>query len=298
MKIIFSGIIFLLLLPLVVTSIYSQTQLENFTLEDLIVKKSNEDMLKEYEMILENDPNNVQALSDMGGTLLLELRYEEAGNFLDKALEIEPNFVPALSNMGILVQHSIGIDKALEYFEKGLEVDPHNLDLLFNKSNALKFKLQLDESLDVLNEILHLEPDNQRAISEKTELYFNFPESRIDGLMQSVLRNSDGQLVAYFESDIIFIKNLKGITNIFLNSAQSVRNYELDGQEYYNGILSAQSSFPNDGRVMRTGAYFTFTTTEPQNVEIEYPGITGRSQGYLIAEEDSLYTLFQIIVPK
>lgn len=297
MKIIFSVIIILFIFPILFMSSYSQDEIENFfkIAKDYSDAENFEEEIKTYDKILEIDPNNIRALNKKGAILMLLSNGAEGINFVDKALEVDPNYAPALVNKGIWIGINDDEEKAIEYFDRALQIEPEDLNALFNKSNALK-TIDFHKSLNILNDILTIDPTNKRAISEKTILLNLFPSSRMDGHLQSILRNSDGQLIGYLETDVIFMSNYKDVKNSLLEKSVDTRIVVLDNEEFYYFILRDVVTLSVENKMtMRTGTGYLFGNIGPQYEEIEFPGITGRQHGYMVDEGDTVDSLFQFL---
>lgn len=297
MKIIFSVIIILFIFPILFMSSYSQDEIENFfkIAKEYSDAKNFEEEIKIYDKILDLDPNNIQALSKKGAILMLLSNGTEGINFIDKALEVDPNYASALVNKGIWIGMNGDEEKAIEYFDRALQIDPEDLNALFNKSNALK-SIDLEKSLNILNEILTIDPTNKRAISEKTNLLNSFSESRIDGHLQSVLRNSDGQLIGYLETDVIFMSNHKVVKNSLLEKSVHTEILLLDNEEFYHFSLRDVVTISIENKmIVRTGTGYMFGDIGPQDEEIKFQGVTGRQHGYMVDEGDTVDSLFQFL---
>ncbi len=82
---------------------------------------------------VEADPNDVEALVELGHLLLQLQRYSELAQVTEQALQLDPNNPEALTHLGMLLfttQHPAGV---IETFDRALEADP-------NFPEALQFK--------------------------------------------------------------------------------------------------------------------------------------------------------------
>lgn len=76
---------------------------------------------KDLKTILENDPENAQALNALGYTLADRTdRYQEAYTFIKRALEIKPDDFYILDSMGWVLYRLGRLDESIEYLHKAL----------------------------------------------------------------------------------------------------------------------------------------------------------------------------------
>lgn len=295
MKIVFCVIAILFIVPIFFSTIFADNEIETF-LQSAKVNDSIENYegaLKDFEQVLKLDPNNLQALNGKGG-ILLKLNNEESIVYIEKALEFDHEFVPALTNKGIWFVSQKNEIQALEYFNKALNIKPNDLNVLFNKANLLKLS-EPEKSLQVLDEILISNPDNKRAIQEKTNLFSSMDIVRIDGYVQSVLRNENGQLIGYMESDVINKLDYTMVKDIVEGFTDFKQPVILNGQKYNNMIFGGKYIIKNDSIPMITSIEYIFGSTYPQNETIDFKILTGRTHGYLVESNDYVESIFQVI---
>lgn len=96
-----------------------------------------EDAAASYREASALDPAHVDALSDLGDTLIELGRVTEALPVLERAVALRPNHVPALNNRANALQFLGRASEALEGFTRALSLDPGNPYVLFNRGNAL-----------------------------------------------------------------------------------------------------------------------------------------------------------------
>lgn len=76
---------------------------------------------QDLKTIINNDPENAQALNALGYTLADRTdRYQEAYSFIKKALEIKPNDFYILDSMGWVLYRMGRLDESVEYLHKAL----------------------------------------------------------------------------------------------------------------------------------------------------------------------------------
>lgn len=91
------------------------------------------DRLAELRRIVAEDPNNVEALVELGHMYLTLQSYPELSDVTQRALAIDPENPEALTHLGMLLFSSGHPQGVMESFERALQVDP-------NFGEALQFK--------------------------------------------------------------------------------------------------------------------------------------------------------------
>lgn len=81
---------------------------------------------KQYQTILENDPNNVDALSNLGVVYFRTGKIGTAESTLKKALAIAPNDASVLTTLGIVHYRQSRFDEALKELRKAIEINPNS----------------------------------------------------------------------------------------------------------------------------------------------------------------------------
>jgi tetratricopeptide (TPR) repeat protein len=81
---------------------------------------------KQYQTILEKDPNNLDALSNLGVVYFRTGQIETAESTLKKALAIAPNDSSVLTTLGIVHYRQSKFDEALKELRKAIEINPNS----------------------------------------------------------------------------------------------------------------------------------------------------------------------------
>jgi tetratricopeptide (TPR) repeat protein len=81
---------------------------------------------KQYKTILEKDPNNLDALSNLGVVYFRTGQIGTAESTLQKALAIAPNDASVLTTLGIVHYRQSRFDEALKELRKGIEINPNS----------------------------------------------------------------------------------------------------------------------------------------------------------------------------
>ena len=159
------------------------------------------------------DSEDVNSLIEQSFNEIQAKNYQKANSLIDKALEIDPNNVEIITNKAVILSHLGRIDQAEFYIDKALEIDDSYPFALYNKGIFLGNQGNYYDAIPYFMKTLELDSDHQFA---KEKLSFAVEKSvknkSIDGMMQLTVRNSDGTLVAHYQttnfkiSDHEFIK--------------------------------------------------------------------------------------------
>lgn len=301
MKKIIFVITILIIFPVMINSIYSEKTIDELLESAKVLSEQGNisEAIYEYEKVLEIDPENSFANNGKGAMLILLEEYDRAEPFVDKALEIKPKFVSALSNKAIILQFNDEKEIALEVLETALVIEPNNIDVLFNKANILKW-LDVDKSIITLNKIIKLDPENKNAVDQKQNIFNNLEEVRIDGYIQMVLRDKNGSLIGYFESDVIYIRNSTFVEQPLIHSADFVNQLDIDGKKFIqlimNKVITGKVHY--EKTPSKSGISLNLLLDEGKITEIEYDPVTFRTHGYFTEKHDTIQELAQIIFPQ
>jgi tetratricopeptide (TPR) repeat protein len=85
-----------------------------------------DEAIKEYEMILKNDPADYKALNNLGVAFNDKKRYPEAFQMITRAIEINPRYAVAHSNLGHLYFEMGFVNEAVQHYEEAIRLDPND----------------------------------------------------------------------------------------------------------------------------------------------------------------------------
>jgi len=146
---------------------------------------------EDIDYLVEQSFNEIQAKN-----------YQKANSLIDKALEIDPNNVDAINNKAVILFHLGRIDQAESYVDKALEIDDSYPFSLYNKGIFLGNQGNYYDAIPYFMKTLELDSDHQFV---KEKLYSAIKKSElrkksIDAIMQLTVINSDGTLVAHYQT--------------------------------------------------------------------------------------------------
>jgi len=201
MYLVLLGIIFLFFIPTISVSAtleYEKIWLFEKGVESFQLREF-DDAISYFDRVLEIDPNHLDSLSNKGGVLLEIGKYKETMILLEQALEIDPNHLGALSNKGKTLFQISEYEQSIAVFEKILEIEPNHIYALYNKGNALFELGKHNEALKYFEDVLEIEPDhyvsNVQVFTKNKKIY-----KSIDGLLEVIVRDSNDNLINYFQS--------------------------------------------------------------------------------------------------
>lgn len=116
-----------------------------------------------YKKILQENPNDLQALIGLGNLYLQHKRYAQAVVYYHRALSIEPDDVKVRTDMGTAYLHQGYADVALREYEKALGKDPGYAPAHYFSGLAFEKKGFPDEAIKKYELYLELEPKGSYA---------------------------------------------------------------------------------------------------------------------------------------
>ena len=81
---------------------------------------------KQYQTILAKDPNNLDALSNLGVVYFRTGKLQSAESTLERALSVAPNDAFVLTNLGIVHYRQSRFDEALKELRKAIKINPNS----------------------------------------------------------------------------------------------------------------------------------------------------------------------------
>ncbi|HEV2720466.1 MAG TPA: sulfatase-like hydrolase/transferase [Thermoanaerobaculia bacterium] len=88
--------------------------------------------VKQFERVLESDPNNAPALQNLGVVALRRDDVNGAMSYLTKALALNPRLALALNTLGVVYARQGDYARAVESWNRAVDIDPRQYDALFN----------------------------------------------------------------------------------------------------------------------------------------------------------------------
>jgi len=122
--------------------------------------------------LLEKDPNNLQALINLGNAYFDTDRYQEAIDAYSRALVIDPKNSDVRTDMGTMYRKLSRFDQAVEAFRQAAHDDPKHLNSRFNLGIVLKYdKNDFRGAIQAWEDFLKVVPsDDERVTIVKQEI--------------------------------------------------------------------------------------------------------------------------------
>ena len=123
--------------------------------------------IKNYDIILNEDSRNENALNNKGRALQALNQYEESIMVFDRLLEVNPRNLDALTIKPMILQSLGKYQESVIWFEKALEVNPTEIHSLLGIGDVHHMSGQYQEAIIWYDKTLQTYPDNQRALDSK-----------------------------------------------------------------------------------------------------------------------------------
>jgi cytochrome c-type biogenesis protein CcmH/NrfG len=116
--------------------------------------------IAEKQEILKKDPENREAVVEMGNLNFDLKNYEEASKWYSKALEKDPKNINLITDMGSCYLWLKQPEKAIEYYNRSLAMDPNHFQTLMNIGIARMSMGNRAGAAEAWEKIVKLYPDN------------------------------------------------------------------------------------------------------------------------------------------
>lgn len=103
--------------------------------------------VKQYQKIIETNPNDAEAYYNIGIVYYGEKKYDESKAQFQKAIEIYPDFSEAYYSLGVVYYAEANYDKAIETFSKAVQIDPRNYGAIYQLGVVYNIKKDKTQAL-------------------------------------------------------------------------------------------------------------------------------------------------------
>lgn len=145
--------------------------------EQMAVELINQGMLKEAEIIYTElilyGTNNYIVYANLAAIRGIQGRDDEIIELLEKTLELEPNNPEALNNLGNAQQQQGDLNAAIASYNKTLELKPNFPDAHFNLGVALQKQGDLKGAINSFNRTFELKPTFPNLQINLIDAYYN-----------------------------------------------------------------------------------------------------------------------------
>jgi tetratricopeptide (TPR) repeat protein/glycosyltransferase involved in cell wall biosynthesis len=115
-----------------------------------------------YKLLLQDQPDYVDALNMLGALVYEDHRYDEALGYFDRVLHLKPG-ADSLNSVGIVLKAQGKLDEALEHYQQAIELKPDQPEILSNFGNVLKDRGDLEDAIATYQKALELRPNYAEA---------------------------------------------------------------------------------------------------------------------------------------
>lgn len=182
-----------------------------------------------FEHIQYNQKNE---LMDQVMTLLNANEFEEANYYLEILHKMEPEDVSVLMLLTNNYMKLKNIEQAEITLNKILQIDPGNLNALLFQGKILQKNGDYYNSIIYFDKVLKTDPENSKAKSLRLESQTNLNYIPINGMVEIIVRDSNGNLVSYYKS----IKNIEILDHIatepWLQKWPVTKTIMIDGKKF------------------------------------------------------------------
>ena len=132
---------------------------ESFTrAQELLVKRDYRGAIALFENVVNSDPQDYEAWTDLGTAQSLDKKQKEAETSFRRALEANPAFLVALLNLGKLYLSKQETDKAIEILAKAVETSPASADANFYLGESYLQIKKGSKAVGYLEKAIQLDP--------------------------------------------------------------------------------------------------------------------------------------------
>ena len=117
-----------------------------------------------YQLILEQEPNNIDAMEGAGLTLLKINRPDQAKAMLEKVHELAPDMPLAIMGIGVYYDLISDFDRANEYYQKAAKIAPKSVKILNNYAYSRYLAGDLEESENIYKKLLMQSPGHTQGL--------------------------------------------------------------------------------------------------------------------------------------
>jgi len=130
-----------------------------------------EGRVQALKTIIESDPQNASAHTQLANTYFDAERWEEAIEWYEKSLTLEPNDADVSTDLGVSYYYTNRLDQALAQFDRSLAIDPEHTKTMLNKGIVLAFGRQdLRAATEEWKKVVQLAPDSPEGEAARRAL--------------------------------------------------------------------------------------------------------------------------------
>jgi len=183
--------------------------------------------------VLQIEPNNVNANSNLGIVFNKLTEYQKAIDCHKKVLQIEPNNADAYNNLGINYKQLGETDLAKSHLYKAIEINPNHANAYNNLGTLLKSLGEHEKALSTFKKALAIEPNFFKAQANLANTYLDQQKDFEKIVTESHKALSTYQKVSKIYSQSVPLFRLKH--DVEQAEYLKSKNYEINGlNEFYD----------------------------------------------------------------
>ena len=205
-----------------------------FNLSGLIARQQKDyvESVKQFRKALQIHEGNIIYLNNLGQSLFLLGKENDAVKALKKALAADPYFTPSLLQLGKYYRNKNEFDLAIANFEKILEKTPENISALNNLGNTYQLMKKSTKAMELYAKALVLNP-------EVPELHFNVGNIF---LLNGQIAEAEKKFRKTIELNALFHQAYVPLSKILVQNKQPKKAKEL--------LVQALKISPNDSETL------------------------------------------------
>ncbi len=133
--------------------------------------------IKDYDTLISIQPDNKEFYLNRGYLKHIINKREEALKDYDEALKIDPNYAFAYNNRGVALSELGRNDESLTAYNRAIELNPNYSDAYYNRGNLMTKTNKDEEALEDYNAAIQLNPKDSASFNNrgvvKRKLNFN-----------------------------------------------------------------------------------------------------------------------------
>lgn len=129
--------------------------------------------IKNFKSALEQDPQLVEAQSNLGFAYLTLNKHKDAIKAFKKALNLNPQHLNSLNGLGTTYALTNRTEQSLQQFDRLIMLDPGNVQYRFNRASILQKAKRLTEAQSAYQDALKLDPSHQASWFNLATLHEN-----------------------------------------------------------------------------------------------------------------------------
>jgi len=149
---------------------YPKSIIQEFRGDVYRLLKRYDEALKDFDTVIELDPNSEWAIARRGETYRSMEKYEEALLNFDTVIELDPNSEWAIASRSVTYLLMERYDEALKDFDKVIELNP-NSDWIFFRGETYRSMEKYEEAFLDFDKVIKLNPNYDWAIASRGETY-------------------------------------------------------------------------------------------------------------------------------